>query len=245
MFNLKTGCNRFDSNGKPINAKEASGPGKVLSGYFKAIKDPVSALNSSTSSSSETDSTSNLPANPTTALEPPLIVQKPVPDLALLTSSNPNGKTTVRDNNERKLVFDFIVSRCPNLISEDVINSESFISFMAQSLPKVTEFIDVQKTYSSGQLRNAGKSDLTKLVEEINSDIKNLNEKLQEASLITIDVSSGTERLCVASAQKQILLTGITALTLKIRSKIQNGDVLRKMKKTHFTAKATQLQQAK
>ena len=75
MFNLKTVCNRFDSNGKPINAKKASGPGKVLPGYFKAIKDPVSALNSSTSSSSETDSTSNLPANPTTALEPPLIVQ--------------------------------------------------------------------------------------------------------------------------------------------------------------------------
>ena len=65
---------------------------------------------------------------------------------------------------------------------------------MAQSLPKVTEFIDVQETYSSGQLRNAGKSDLSKLVEEINSDIKNLNEKLQEASWITIDVSSGTER---------------------------------------------------
>ena len=58
-----------------------------------------------------------------------------------------------------------------------------------------------------------------------------MNQKLQEASLITIDVSSGTERLCVASAQKQMLLTGITALTLNIRSKIENGDVLRKMKK--------------
>ena len=128
MFNLKTVCNRFESNGKPVNGKEASGPEKVLPGYFKAIKDPVSALNSSTSSSSETDSTSDLQANPTLAVEPPFIVQnKPVPDLVLLTSSNPDGKTTVRGNNERKLVFDFIVSRCPKFISEDVINSESFI----------------------------------------------------------------------------------------------------------------------
>ena len=128
-------------------------------------------------------------------------------------------------------MFDFIVSRCPNFISEDVINSESFFSSMAQSLPKVMQFINVQKTYSSGQLRNAGKSDLSKLVEEINSDIKNLNQKLQEASLITIDVSSGTERLCVGSAQKQILLTVTTALTLNIRSKFENGDILREMKK--------------
>ena len=154
-----------------------------------------------------------------------------LPDLALLTNSNTNGETTVREHNERKLVFDFIVSRFPNFISEDVINSKSFISSTAQSLPQLTEFIDVQKTYMPGQLRNPGKTDLWKLVEEINSDIKNLNEKFQEASLITIDVSSGTDQLYVASAQKQILLTGITALTLNIRSKIQNGDVLRKMKK--------------
>ena len=191
----------------PLTLKKASDPEKVLPGYFKTIKDPVSTLEYSTSSSSETDnSKSDLLANPTTAVEPPLIVQnKAVPDLALLTNSNTNGKTTVRENNERKSVFDFIVSRCPNFISEDVINSKSFISSMAQSLPQLTEFIDVQKTYMSGQLRNSGKTDLSKLFEEINSDIKNLNEKFQEASLITIDVSSGTDQLYVASAQKQIL----------------------------------------
>jgi hypothetical protein len=58
-----------------------------------------------------------------------------------------------------------------------------------------------------------------------------LNEKLQEASLIKIDASLGTERLCIVSAQKQMLLTGIITLTLKTSKLIGSGDVVRKMKK--------------
>jgi hypothetical protein len=224
---------RYDASGKPL--EEALVPQEALPGFFTSKKDTASPLNKSTGSP-ETDSAVPPADLDSSTFKPPHTPQNEVVhDLIDMTSSDPNTNAkcvkAVRENMEKKLVFDFIQPLCPSFLATDVVNNASFISAMAQTLPTIKDFIDLEKTYSTGQLKKANKSELFKNVDEIKRSLQVLNEKLQEASLIKIDASLGTERLCIVSAQKQMLLTGIITLTLKTSKLIGSGDVVRKMKK--------------
>ena len=82
-----------------------------------------------------------------------------------------------------------------------------------------------------GQSKKASKTALSQIVDKVKKEIHQLDEKLKEASQINIDVSQGTERLCISSLQKQALLTQILTKTMETKHLINSSDVIRKIKK--------------
>ena len=111
-----------------------------------------------------------------------------------------------------------------DLLIEDVLNNQSFITPMAFSLAKIKEFIASEEKYSSKQ--DPQQLIYQKTIEKIKGQIKNLDEKCKETSQIKVDILLGTERLCIASSQKQMMLTQVVTLALEIRHMIQTSGVL-------------------
>ena len=142
-----------------------------------------------------------------------------------------NKKSSVRDKMSRNQVIAFFKPRCSDFLTEDVINNNSFISGMAQSLPKINEFVVLENIYSSGQAKKSTKTALSQDVDEVKKEIQQFDEKLKEVSQVNVDVSQGTELLCISSMQKQALLTQVLTKTIKIRHLIESRDVIRKMNK--------------
>ena len=75
---------------------------------------------------------------------------------------------------------------------------------MAQSLPKISEFVVLKNKYSLGQSKKASKTALSQIVDEVKKEIHQFDEKLNEASQINIDVSQGTDN-CVFLVYKSKL----------------------------------------
>ena len=131
---------------------------------------------------------------------------------------------------QKRQVIDFIKPRCSDLLTEDVLNNQSFIAAMAFPLVKIKEFVAWEEKYSSKQAKKSSTTDLSKTIEKIKGQIKNLDEKCKETSQIKVDILLGTERLCVASSQKQMMLTQVATMALEIRHIIETSSVLRKLK---------------
>lgn len=144
---------RFDSNGKLIvNMEETvdEARDKALPGFFQSKKKPTTHLQPSTSSSNNPAATVPPEADPNLGEGPPEAMEdEVVQDLVSMTNSD--AKKFLTGSLEKKQVIDFVKPRCPDLLSEDVLNNQSFISAMAHSLPKIKEFIASEEKYSSKQ----------------------------------------------------------------------------------------------
>jgi hypothetical protein len=211
----------------------------VLPGFFQTTNNPnnpaplpqlsTHTLQSASLAAPSASSATPSEAGPNPAEEPLQIVVNKVPDFVSLKDSH--ASKSLCSSIEKEQVIDFIKPRCPDLITEDVLNNRSFISAMAHSLPKIRSFLALEDMYSCRQSKKANKTELSKSIDEIKGGIKILDEKLKEASQIKIDISQGTERLCIASTQKQMVLTQVTTRTLEIRHLIETTNIARKIKK--------------
>ena len=202
---------------------------RELPGFFEINKKPSTLLQSSTRSSN----------NPTPAVPPeaqPNLGElqestkcEVVPDVVTMTNSV--ARKSLTECFQKRQVIDFIKPRCSDILTEDVLNNQSFIIAMAFPLAKIKEFIACEEKYSSKQAKKSSTIDLSKTIEKIKGQIKNLDEKCEETSQIKVDISLGTERLCVASSQKQMMLTQVATMALEIRHIIKTSSVLRKLKR--------------
>ena len=164
-------------------------------------------------------------------------MEKTNPSPDYVTLKNYPARSSLRVEMTRKEVTAFIKPRCSDFRTQDVIKNDSFTSGMAQSLPKINEFVVLQNKYSLGQSKKASKTALSQIVDKVKK-IHQFDEKLNEASQINIDVSQGTERLRISSLQsqlsspsKQALLTQILTKTMEIKHFTDSSDVTRKTKK--------------
>ena len=220
---------RFDSNGKVIEEMvNETDKVRELPGFFQVNK-PSTLLQSSTHSSNNPTPTVPPEAQPNLGELQESTKGEVVPDVVTMTNSI--ARMSLTECLQKRQVIDFIKPRCSDLLTEHVLNNQSFITAMAFPLAKIKEFIACEEKYSSKQAKKSSTTDLSKIIEKIKGQIKNLDEKCKETCQIKVDISFGTERLCVASSQKQMMLTQVATMALEIRHIIETSSVLPKLKK--------------
>ena len=228
VFNIDFDICRLDSSGKPIG-ETSDKLEKVLPGFFQTRNKPTNRLEQCTPLVSPCNNKGPRNESPNQTGEPPkVLMEREMPDLV---SVKDNDAEKLVERIEQNQVIDFIKPRCPNFITDDVLNNRPFISAMAHSMPKLNKFTVTDRMYLEKQTKKASKTDLSKTTQNIRSRIATLDEKLKQASEIKINVSLGTERLCVATTQKQMILTQVVTLTLQIQHLIESSGVLRKLRK--------------
>ena len=125
----------------------------------------------------------------------------------------------------------FLHKQCKQLITDDVLNYQSFVDGMRPFLHSYLEFNNIKKDYLFTKTRGGRKTELKNSLDAIANQILEIQAKLKEASAYTPDLSLGTHLDCQQSATKLSLLSQIVMAALTCASYINSSKVIAKMKK--------------
>ena len=127
---------------------------------------------------------------------------------------------------------EFLKSNCPTLLTEDVLNSNSFITGMRPFLDEYFIFKNVHEEYLKTKTHaNTRKTELSKSLRRIDDALNVLKEHLKSASEIKLDLSLGTSVLCQKSALKLSNLANVVSQGNELASVIKTSQVVQKMRK--------------
>lgn len=172
-------------------------------------------------------------------------------DVQIVTSTSANGSSSsanltipdVQSTSSRvsvasgsksfaqRSVCDFLQKECPELISDDVLNNDSFISGMRSSLQTLETFSSTREEYLQKKKRMGKVTELSKALDMIEKKKIVFSEKLRDAAAIKIDVTKGTHVISMTSQKKMELLTQAVISGLELANTISSTDATRKMKK--------------
>ena len=208
---------RFDHNNIPV-------AGQKINTYFLA---PQSKQND------PSDSSKVKPNNSEIDIHIAITDQNtsaPFPDLATVEKKVKEKTNDFSFIFDRKKVELFLTNHCVPLKTEDVLSNKAFVVAMATSLPIITKYEHAADIYTKNQMRKRE----SKLLEDINVislKIKNLNDKMNEASGITLELSQGTHNLSLSATQKNSLLSSIAASASEICKNIAENKLIYKINK--------------
>ena len=133
--------------------------------------------------------------------------------------------------NEKQEVVSFLEALCPPIVTEDVINNNSFVASAIPCAKAYNYYQELCQEYRKQELRKGRGSKLSSKMKEIDGLIQDLRSKLKEASEIDLDLSSGTSALAFKATLKQKLLSETTARFVRAHSKLTDGEVLRALRR--------------
>lgn len=102
-------------------------------------------------------------------------------------SFDPASRSSYLKGHEQMQVAKFFTEMCPELVTDDVLNNESFIAIVAPLSLDYFYFKDIQAEYYANVTRHTRKTKLKEKLEEVDKMIKELKETMQEAARISID----------------------------------------------------------
>ena len=132
--------------------------------------------------------------------------------------------------NEKQEVVSFLEALCPPIVTEDVINNNSFVASAIPWAKAYNYYQELCQEYRKQELRKGRGSKFSKM-KEIDGLIQDLRSKLKEANKIDLDLSSGTSALAFKATRKQKFLSETTARFVRAHSKLTDGDVLRALRR--------------
>ena len=150
--------------------------------------------------------------------------------LTITTATVPKINSAINQISQHKL-RSYLATHCPNLLTEDVLNNQSFISGMRPYLDEFISFNDVLNSYQNTKVRQGRKTDLQQHLEKIKNKHDTLYEQLVNASKLSLDLSMGTSILCQRSANKLSILTVVVTIATEIAQQIKTTNAVPKMKK--------------
>ena len=121
--------------------------------------------------------------------------------------------------------------QCKQLITEYVLNNQSFVDGMRPFLHSYLEFNNIKKDYLFTKTRDAGKTELKNSLDAMFNQILEIQANLKEVNAYTPDLSLATHLDCQRSATKLSLLSQIVMAALTCASYINSSKVIAKMKK--------------
>ena len=183
------------------------------------------------SQSNSNDQNCNVPSKNDT-FHIPTTLSSNVPDVVKLISfdSNQNKRLTANTFN-RKSFESFCRVFCHQLLSEDILNNDSFIDAMACNSKPLIAYSQQYTAYKSTHTRERANTVLYKVVTEINNMLDLLKITMKETSDIKIMASKGLHNMIVSAKVKEARLKKVLTETIKIKEEISRTNILYKLKK--------------
>ena len=92
----------------------------------------------------------------------------------------------------------FLHKFCPELITDDVVNNESFVASIHSICNKILEYKAIQQKYVLSQNYQRKSTDLFKFNEESSRVLNEMTVEMEKASKIVISVKRGMSRILVS-----------------------------------------------
>ena len=128
-------------------------------------------------------------------------------------------------------VLNFLKERCPDILTDDVVNNKAFMTMLCEPIESMTEYERINLAYITGKAKQSQTSELSKIIKYINGQISVLDKQLNDASKLEINLSAGLTQVNILCAIKQGKLTDISKSAWSIREKIRNTSVFSKLSK--------------
>ena len=125
----------------------------------------------------------------------------------------------------------FLEAFCPAIITEDVINNNSFITSTIPCAKAYNYYQGLCQQYRQHELRKGRDSKLSPKLKETDDLIEDLRSKLREVREIKLDLSYGTSNLAFKATLKQKLLSEAVSRFVKAHSKLSDGNLLRALRR--------------
>lgn len=141
------------------------------------------------------------------------------------------GREHYLKENEKAQVVTFLEALCPPIVTEDVINNDAFITAAASCAKAYDYYQELSQEYRQQVLRKGRASKLSSKRKEIEDVMKDIRSKLEEASEIDLNLSSGTSALAFKAILKQKLLSEVIARCVKAQSKLADVELLQALRR--------------
>ena len=153
----------------------------------------------------------------------------PLPDASQIVA-NEAGKR-VGNIFKRSKVREFLKTVCPGLGTDDVLNNDSFVEGMAKPAEEITKYVNALQKYTETKERTRKGTDLHKANEEMQKLLKELKDKMAQASKIQIDTSLGLDTMMASAKQKEQFLTVTVAIASKMLMRMKSLKIMTKIQK--------------
>ena len=119
---------------------------------------------------------------------------------------------------------------CPEVITQDVVNNNSFIDFFSQFSILYFQFKNLKEEYTKLQKRTKRQTKLSKLLVELEEHIGQWKSLSARASQIKIDLTEGISTIAMSSLSKNNLLTDCVTRASVVMNFIQRNEVVKSLR---------------
>eukprot|EP00112_Aurelia_sp_Birch-Aquarium-sp1_P012343 Seg2597.2 transcript_id=Seg2597.2/GoldUCD/mRNA.D3Y31 product="hypothetical protein" protein_id=Seg2597.2/GoldUCD/D3Y31 len=197
---MMTPCCRYDKDRGIPNPEDVEQQSRDLPGFFKKMQEQ------STNKVAVQEDIQELQKNGLTTAARSCATLPIVDALQIEVGARKQLVRSVTDN----YVIDFLKERCPDLLTEDVVNNQAFITMLYQPIKSIGEYEKLNDTYLKGQIKQSHTSEFSKIIKDINERIIVLEDQLKDASKLEISLSAGLTQVNILCATKQRKLTDIS-----------------------------------
>ena len=229
---------RYDKDGFEIEEKI---PARKRSSFVVGTSSSESTSPSLDTSKKQADDVAEIPT------KQPRLQTSQIPDVVdLLSTETEKQKAGASRIFNKKLVESACFLLCPELISEDVLNNDSFVDRFAVETRPLLTFLTKYEKYKLTIVRQRKGTDLFKSISSINENVHTLKKRMYDASEIVIKTTSGLSQLMTSAKAKEEILKDILTTTMIVSNMITASNVNNKMQKrtTRVTENKEQIKKA-
>ena len=126
-----------------------------------------------------------------------------VPDaIDLLANDTEEQKMSASRMFNQKLIERLCSKLCPEQLSEDVMNNNSFVDSLSSYVRPLLTYLEQDGNYKLMQVRERKDTEMYKLVTSINDNVEYLKNKMYEASDIEIKAAFGLTKLMASAIER-------------------------------------------
>ena len=181
----------------------------------------------------------NVPPPPPPPTPPP---PQPTPSTSSFASGNAPvhniidvTKDTAVDI-KRHEVKNFLSNFAPSLLTDDVLNNDSFVSGVSNFVADISKFKLLESEYKVDAQRST-KTKLRSDLLDVSQMVSSLFEKMDGAGEIKLSFSQGTAQLSLQAAKKNGKLTEILAAAASVTHKMKETKILYRVQKRKLQIK--------